>query len=303
MKTTGSIWVSSIAVLIFCSVFLWSTSTGALKGTIKDAKTGEVLSGAKITLVYSPSEALKYKLQTDKKGKFYKSGLRIGVYRATFEKDGYIPVGASIRVKLAATVSVEIELEPLREIDIASENFIGKGKKQLDNGKYVEAIEIFTDAISKDSSNPVYHYYRAVAFERNGNTEKAMEDYQRAVELKSDFTLPLSRLGVISAKKGDFERAIEFYDNAVDLGFKDSETFYNYGVCLVNTGRIPKAKSVLERLLILDPEYSDAYYQLGIISIGLGETEKAKELLRKFIEMDPENKNASIAKEILKSLK
>jgi len=303
MKTTRNIWISSIAVLIFCSALLWSTSTGAFKGTIIDAKTGEALSGAKITLVYSRSETLKYELHTDKKGKFYKSGLRTGVYRATFEKDGYIPIGASIRVKLADTVSVEIELEPSRGITIASENFIGKGKKQLDTGKYVEAIEIFTDAISKDSSNPVYHYYRAVAFERNGDTEKAMEDYQRAVELKSDFTLPLSRLGVISAKKGDFERAIEFYDKAVELGFKDPETFYNYGVCLVNTGKTSDAKRVLEQLLILDPEYSDAYYQLGIISIGLGETEKAKELLRKFIEMDPESRNASTAREILKSLK
>lgn len=303
MKTTGSIWISSIAVLFFCSAFLWSTNTGALKGTIKDATTGEVLSGAKITLVYSRSEALKYELHTDKNGKFYKSGLRTGVFKAAFEKDGYIPVGASIRVKLADTVSIEIELEPLRGIAVASENFIGKGKKQLDTGRYVEAIEIFTEAISKDSSNPVYHYYRALAFERNGNNEKAMEDYQRAVELKSDFALPLSRLGVISAKKGDFERAIEFYDKAVDLGFKDPETFYNYGVCLVNTGKNPEAKRVLERLLILDPEYSDAYYQLGIMSIGLGETEKAKELLRKFVEMDPENRNVSIAKEILKSLK
>jgi tetratricopeptide (TPR) repeat protein len=70
----------------------------------------------------------------------------------------------------------------------------------------------------------------------------------------------------------------------------------------MNLGKNDQAKEVLEKLISLDENYSDAYYQLGIIYIGLGDSAKSKEFLQKFIDLDPENQNASIAKEILKSL-
>ena len=70
----------------------------------------------------------------------------------------------------------------------------------------------------------------------------------------------------------------------------------------MNLGKSTEAKTVFENLLSLDENYADAYYQLGIIYLGLGNSAMAKELLQRFIDMDPENKNASIAKEILKHL-
>jgi len=293
---------SLVIILAFSLAALWGQTTGAVEGTIRDAKTEEPLQGVKITIVSSVSQTLIYELRSNKKGHFYRSGLAPGVYKATFEKDGYIPLGTSIKVNLSATVEVEIKLEPVKSIVSDSANLIKRGRDLLNAGKYEEAITELSESISADPSNPVYYYYRGVAFERSENSEKAVEDYQKAVELKPDFTLPLSRAGIIFAKKGDFEKAIEFYKKAIDLGHKDPETFYNYGGCLMNLGKSLEAKVVFEQLLTLDPNFSDAFYQLGIIFIGLGETEKAKEFLQKFIEMDPENKSASLAKEILKSL-
>jgi len=293
---------SVIIILAFSLAALWGQTTGAVKGMIRDAKTEEPLQGVKITIVSSVSQTLIYELLSNKKGYFYRSGLAPGVYKATFEKDGYIPLGTSIKVNLSDTVEVEIKLEPVKSIVLDSANLIKRGRDLLNAGKYEEAIIKLSESISMDPTNPVYYYYRGVAFEKSENSEKAVEDYQKAVELKPDFTLPLSRAGIIFAKKGDFEKAIEFYKKAIDLGHKDPETFYNYGGCLMNLGKNLEAKVVFEQLLTLDPNYSDAFYQLGIIFIGLGETEKAKEFLQKFIEMDPENKRASLAKEILKSL-
>ena len=293
---------SLIIILAFSLAALWGQTTGAVEGTIRDAKTEEPLQGVKITIVSSVSQTLIYELRSNKKGHFYRSGLSPGIYKATLEKDGYIPLGTSIRVKLSDTVNVEIKLEKVKSPVSDSVNLIKTGRDLLNAGQYEEAITKLSEAISADPSNPVYYYYRGVAFERSENSDKAVMDYQKAAELKPDFTMPLSRAGVIFAKKGDFEKAVEFYKKATDLGEKDPETFYNYGICLVNIGNSSEAKMVFEQLLTLDPNYSDAYYRLGIVYIGQGETEKAKEFLQKFIELDPENKNVPLAKEILKSL-
>ena len=290
-----------IIFAFYLTVFLGAV-TGAAEGFIKDAQTGKAIPNAKIILVHAKSESMKYELYSDKKGHFYKGGLTTGFYKVTVEKDGYLPMSGSIRIRLGEVFRLEIELKPFESLVPQSSKLSGQGSKLINAGKYDQAIEIFTEAISEDQSNPVFYYYRAVALDKSGNLDKALEDYQKSIELKPDFILPVSRTGNIYAKQGDFEKAIEFYKKAVGLGDQDAITHYNFGVCLMNLGNSKEAKDIFERLLSLDENYSDAYYQLGIIYIGLGEAGKAKEFLQKFIDMDPENKNAAIAKEILKSL-
>ena len=86
------------------------------------------------------------------------------------------------------------------------------------------------------------------------------------------------------------------------LGDRDPSTHYNYGVCLLNAGKGGEAGAVFEKVLALDSNFADAYYQPGLMAIGAGDPAKAKEFLEKFISLDPENKNATLAKEILKNL-
>jgi tetratricopeptide (TPR) repeat protein len=235
--------------------------TGAVDGLVKDAATGELLEGVKITMVYSKSESMTYSLVSDKKGHFYKSGLVPGAYNLTFEKEGYVPQSGSVR-----------------------------------------AVAKFSDAITKAPSEAVLYYYRGYGLERSGKSDQTLEDYGKAIELKAEFILPLTRSGIVLAKRGAFDKASEFYRRAVDLKDQDPETFYNYGVCLVNTGKKEEARRAFEKLLALDPYYSEGYYQLAIVLLGSGDSAKAKTLLQKFVELDPDNPNAALAKEILKSL-
>jgi len=291
------------AVSSYASLMVFqSGTTGAAEGFIKDAKTGEMITKANITIVFTKTESLKHELYSDKKGHFYKGGLIPGIYKYTVKKDGYLPVAGSVRVRLGDKAKIDIELDPYGNVAPKSDKFIGQALKLFENGKYEEAIIKFTDGISKDQSNPVFYYYRGLSFERSGNNEKALEDYNKAIELKADFILPHSRIGIVYAKQRDYEKASEFYKKSVELGDKDTTTLYNYGVVLVNLGKSQDAKAVFEKLLSLDENYSEAYYHLGIIYIGLGNTSEAKGFLQRFIDMDPENKNAAIAKEIIKNL-
>ena len=279
--------------------------TGAVDGAVKDAATGRLLEGVKITMVYSKSESMTYSLISDKKGHFYKSGLVPGAYRLTFEKEGYVPQSGSVRAVPDQATPMDVRMEPgsVAALDgISVRKLVSSGSELLSARKYDEAVVLFSDAITKAPSEAVLYYYRGYGLERSGKTDQALEDYRKAIELKPDFILPLTRLGIILAKKGDFEKASESYKRAVDLKDQDSETFYNYGVCLVNSGKREEAQGAFERLLAIDPYYSDGYYQLAIVLLGSGDSAKAKALLQKFVELDPNNPNAVLAKEILKSL-
>lgn len=280
--------------------------TGAIKGFVKDAKTGEVIAKAKIILVSAKSDAMRYELQTDKKGYYYKGGLTPGYYKVTVEKEGFLPISKTIRVRLATTIQENFELmsqEPQKSTIPGSVKAARKAMKFFEQGQYEDAIKEFSEVISDNQSNALLYFYRGWAQEKNGNIEGALEDYQKAIELKPDFILPYSRSGIACAKQQSYEKASEFYQKSVELGDQDITTHYNYGVVLMNLGKSQEAKPVFENLLSLDENYSDAYYHLGIIYIGQGDVTKAKEFLQRFIELDPENSNAPIAKRILESLK
>ncbi len=290
-KTSGSLSVGG-----------QSGVTGAIKGFVKDAKTGEVIVKAKIIMVNAKYESMRYELQTDKKGYYYKGGLTPGYYKFTVEKEGFLPISRTLRVRLADTVQSDFELQTLESQIPESVKMANKAIKLFNEGKWEDAIKEFSESISNNPSNPLLYFYRGLSQENTGNIEEALADYQKTMELKPDFILPYSRSGKIYARQQSYEKASEFYQKSVELGDKDITTLYNYGVVLMNLGKSAEAKTVFENLLSLDEDYADAFYYLGIISIGQGDSERAKELLQKFIEMDPENKNAPIAKKILESL-
>jgi len=306
MRTTGRSSPPILGmVLVLAAACLWAAVTGAVDGIVKDSATGQLLPGVKINLVSAKSETLSYALTTDQKGHFYKSGLVPGVYKMTLEKEGYVPQGGSIRVVLDETVKLDLRLEADRGGEAGAPAVAKKivaANELAAAGKYEEAIGLLSEAITELPQNAVPYFYRGFAYEKSGKNEEALQDYQKASELKTDFILPYSRSGMIWARKGEFERAGEFYKKALDSGDQDPTTLYNFGVCLTNLGRSPEARPVFEKLLAQDPEYADAYYQLGTLCLSSGETARAKVLLEAFIVKDPENKNAALAKEILKSL-
>ena len=275
----------------------------AVKGYVKDAKTGEVIPEAKILIVYSKSENVRYTLETDKEGYYYKSGLTPGYYRFRIEKEGYLPSEQTVRARLADTVQQDFELSVVEVNPVAeAAKSAQRAMKYFNEAKWDEAVTEFSEGIAEDPENPMLYFYRGLSHENNGNAEQALADYGKAMELNPEFILPYSRSGKIYARQQNHEKARDLYQKAFELGDTDITHLYNYGVVLINLGQSAEAATIFEEILEIDENYPDAYYHLGIITIGQGDAEKAKKLLNKFLELDPENPNATVAQKILESL-
>lgn len=289
--------------LIFVMLSPLYSTLSSFKGYIKEKGTDKPLAKVKVTLLFLKNTSLRYEIESDKKGFFYKSGLQNGIYRVSFDKQGYTPGQQTIRLRVADHLEIDVEMEPI-EIRASETSFglITLARKLMSKGKYDEAIEKVTKAMEKDPEAFILYYNRALAYEKKGDKDKALLDYIKSLEFKPDFLLSLSSAGNILAKKSDFTGAVKYYKKALDLGLTDTVALYNYGACLINLGDNDQAKAVFEKLIELDPDYPDAYYQMGILFLGMNDNDKAKEYLKKFVELDPENSNAAVAKEILSTL-
>jgi tetratricopeptide (TPR) repeat protein len=298
------------ALKIFLILALWQYPQvqvfpqilGAIKGHVLDKEAGKPLAKARVTIVSARTQSIKYEIVTDKNGFFYKSGLQTGVYQVSCEKSGFAPAVTSLRLSIAEERDITFYLEIIKQTTSAAMGLMTEVETLLNEGKFKEAIDKITAASNSEPLNYVLYYYRAEALEKIGDEQQALADYQKALELRPDFSLVLANIGKLYAKMGNYQKAIEFYKRALETGSTDVLTLYNYGVCLINVSNNAEAKTVFEKLLTIDPTYPDAHYQLGIICLGLGEIDKAKEYLNKFLELDPENSNVQLAKDILKSL-
>jgi tetratricopeptide (TPR) repeat protein len=291
-----------LALLRYSQLPVFPQVLGAIKGHVLGKEAGKPVAEAKVIIVSAKIQSIKYEVITDKNGFFYKSGLQPGMYQVSFEKSGFVPAVTNLRLTIGEQRDITITLEIIKQSTNAAMSLITQAETMLNEGKFQAVIDKITTASNSEPLNYLLYYYRAVALEKVEDQQKALADYQKALELKPDFFLVLTNIGKLYARTGNYQKAIEFYKKALETGSTDVLTLYNYGVCLINVGNNTEAKTVFEKLLAIDPAYPDAHYQLGIICLGLGDTAKAKEYLNKFIHLDPENSNVPLARDILKSL-
>ena len=73
----------------------------------------------------------------------------------------------------------------------SGEAHLMRGAALVELGRYAEAIETLTRAVSMNPERPERAYfYRAAAYEEVGDAHAAYRDYQRAAELAPDWRAP-----------------------------------------------------------------------------------------------------------------
>lgn len=274
----------------------------AVKGTIRDSKTGQPIADARITLISTRVQTYRLELVSGSDGTIYKNGIPTGGYEVQFEKEGYFPARSSIRLTIGDNYDISVKLEPVPDQSASGAGLLRAVAELVNAGKFAEGIAKANDGLAKEPDNAILHYYRGYCQEKSGNTSAAIVDYGRAVELKADFALALAGLGKLQARQGEYAKAAANYKKACELSPNDMDALYNYGICLVNLGNNAEAKITFEKVLSIDAAHADACYQLGLVLLGLGDMGKAKECLQTFLTLDPQHKDAATARQIIESI-
>jgi tetratricopeptide (TPR) repeat protein len=118
---------------------------------------------------------------------------------------------------------------------------------------------------------------------------KAEEQFNKAVEMKSDYAPAHYQLALIYDQKGQTDSAINKmeitkanFPNDIGLAFQLGLLYYKKQDWI-------KAQAEFERAISLDSNYSNARYFLGLIYDRQGNKEAAKEQFEKITELNPDN--------------
>ncbi|GIU83084.1 MAG: tetratricopeptide repeat protein [Acidobacteria bacterium] len=91
------------------------------------------------------------------------------------------------------------------------------GQDAQEKGDLKKAIELYEKALEVFPEFPEAEYQRAVAFLALGDLDKAEQGLRKAIQLRQDWTLPITTLGLVLLRKDNLDEAEKILKKAVEL--------------------------------------------------------------------------------------
>jgi Flp pilus assembly protein TadD len=142
-------------------------------------------------------------------------------------------------------------------------------------GALDQAIEHYAMAVEHNPNNAPCLAFLGGAHEQNGQLEKALDVYERAMAIDAEIPSVLKGLGMIRLARKDYARARKHLERAEQLKPSDADVQGSYAVCLTHLNEREEALKHAHKAAKLDPANPSAQYVIGEILSQLGRTDEA----------------------------
>ncbi len=167
-----------------------------------------------------------------------------------------------------------------------------RGRAWAAKGEYDKAIADYNQAIELAPKDTNAYDDRGIAWAAKGEYDKAIADYNQAIELNPEFASPYNNRGNAWGDKGEYDKAIADYSRAIELNPKDADVYSNRGSAWADKGEYDKAFADYNRAIELHPRDASIYYVRGNSWAAKGEHDKAIADYSRAIELNPKDANA-----------
>jgi len=147
----------------------------------------------------------------------------------------------------------------------------------------------FERALKLDPTNPVLHTELGKLYLAADNNDKARQEFEKAIELKSDYIDAYLQRSLLDEKESKNEEAIKSLEELADLYPLNIDVLFQLGRLYYNNKQTADAVVILERVIRLSPNHSNALYSLAIAYDASGEKKKAIDVLQKVLDLNPNN--------------
>ena len=137
------------------------------------------------------------------------------------------------------------------------------------------------------TSEAVQHFNLAVSFYSQRETLRAIQAYQKAIELNPAYIEAYNNLGIIYQELGDFSGAFETYQKAIEINPQYEKAYNNLGILLLFKGRLEEATEAFQKALTINPNNVECLINLGILFRKQGQSDKAVESYQKALAINP----------------
>ncbi|HUB67574.1 MAG TPA: tetratricopeptide repeat protein [Candidatus Methylacidiphilales bacterium] len=154
-------------------------------------------------------------------------------------------------------------------------------------GRTDEAIAQFQKALKLEPDYPEAHNNLGDALLREGQVNEATEQFQDALKINPQFADAHYDLGLALAHRGEIDEGIGQFQEALKIDPLLTEARYNIGVALLQKGQLNEAITQFQEALKINPGDAQIYLGLGNAFSKKGQLDDAVVQFQKALEIDP----------------
>lgn len=162
---------------------------------------------------------------------------------------------------------------------------INRAVVNLELTRYQPALQDL-ERVLRVNDNPWGYLYRGLIREHQGESKHALEDYTRAIRIKSDFKAALYRRGLLYAEMGEYDKAFQDQNRVLEMDQHHAGALTARGMSRAALGDSQWALNDLDQACALAPKSALAFYQRGRARYQLGMHDEALADFGRAIELD-----------------
>lgn len=170
-------------------------------------------------------------------------------------------------------------------------------KSERKSKDFVNSRRLIREGILKGTREDLPWFYNLLGrmLHVEGRYDEAIAQYQRSLEIKSDFPRSHLHWGRALNEQKKYTEALAQYAKALrlDPGYADVEV--ERAITFTAMGEPIKAMQAYAAALALDPHHGYAYYKWGQVLASRGETVPAIEAFRRAVFLEPKDKDFQTA--------
>jgi tetratricopeptide (TPR) repeat protein len=165
--------------------------------------------------------------------------------------------------------------------------YLARGYAHAGTGELEKALQDFDKAIELDASYAAAYLWRGHSYFDLGEYEQAIPDYDRAIELDPEMSEAYLYLGHSHDWLGDYEQSIQNYDAAIEIDPDYVYAYYWRGYTHAEYGYVSLAIKDFTTAIELNREWAEPYYMRGSVYAMSGNRMQAIRNYNRAIELDP----------------
>lgn len=157
-----------------------------------------------------------------------------------------------------------------------------------------KAIEQYSKAIILRSDDPVAFEGLATAYYLAKDFERAIKCFERLTQLKPREAKAFVNLGALFNVQREFKKAAETLRKAVQRDSKSADAFYNLGIAERGNNQLVNAVSAYKECVRLKPDLTEGHINLANCFVEQKNYKKATEHYELALKHRPEHKSATL---------